>query len=302
MPLSPHRGLDSASLDLGGLMVTPVLAGRFALDGGAMYGVIPRPLWSKVTPPDDRHRIPMVCNCLLVDTEEGDRCLIDTGLGQRFESRARDIFSVDAEPSLTSSLASVGVDPEHITHVLFTHLHFDHCAGALIREGTTTRALFPQARHLVQSVEIDEAMAGHSIMRASYVADDIDLLRRCTDFDGLSGDSQILPRIHTWVTGGHTRGHQAILLRGRDRTLAFPGDLIPTRHHLKPYWIMAYDMHPHDTLRRKADFIDRALAEDWIIGWDHDPEGPFSQLRREGDLVTAVDPSAIAGGTASRAS
>lgn len=276
-------------LDLGGLTVTPILAGRFALDGGAMYGVVPRPLWSRVTPPDDHHRIRMVCHCLMVETEAGERVLIDAGLGQRFDPRSRDIFAVDEKTTLTGSLMASGIDPATITHVLFTHLHFDHCAGALTDAPAGLQPVFPGAVHLVQAQEIDDAVKGRSIMRSSYVAEDIEALRAGTRFEGMSGDTQILPQIESWVTGGHTQHHQAILLRGHQKTLAFAGDLVPTRHHLRPYWIMAYDMHPHDTLTKKTEFIQRALDEDWIIGWDHDPVGPFSRLHQEADGVVAVD-------------
>jgi len=277
-----------ASLDLGGMRVTTINAGRFALDGGAMYGVVPRPLWARVTPPDDRHRIPMACNCLVVETPH-ECILIDAGLGQRFDARAREIFDVDTDSSLQNGLSRAGIDPEQITHVLFTHLHFDHSAGALTTVADKVRPTFVNAQHLAQDGEIDDGLACRSIMGSSYVPSDISLLRTATRLEGISGDTEIFPGVHVEVTGGHTEHHQAVWLRGREQTLVYPADLLPTRHHLRPYWIMAYDMFPHETLTVKHDFIRRILEQDCIVAWDHDPLSPFSHLRKTPDGVEAID-------------
>jgi len=276
-------------LDLGGFRVTSILAGRFSLDGGAMYGVVPRPLWSRATPPDDRHRIPMTCNCLLVEADSGERVLFDAGIGQRFDERGRDLFAVDGNTSLTGSLRLAGTAPEQITHVLFSHLHFDHCAGALVSDSGRLRPTFPDAIHLVQDGEIEDGMRGHSIMKSSYVSEDIECLRASTRFEGIDGNQEILPGLSVEITGGHTAHHQAIWLHGGDQSLVYPADLLPTRQHLRPYWIMAYDMFPHDTLTTKGLLSRRILDDQCIIAWDHDPGSPFSRLSETNEGVVAID-------------
>lgn len=253
-----------------------------------MFGVVPKPLWERVAVPDERNRIDNACRCLLV--RSGDAVvLIDTGCGERFDERARDIFAVDNEVSLPASLADAGVDPAEITHVLFTHLHFDHSAGALQLDGDRLRPRFPQARHLVQRGEWEDARAGRSIMRSSYVADDLAALAG-VDWQFLHGDVTPLPGLRVEVTGGHTAHHQAVLVEGSRHTLWFPADLLPLRAHLRPYWIMAYDMHPHDTLIRRQADTRRALDGGWIVAWDHDPHLPFSRFEEDArGGLTAVD-------------
>lgn len=242
-----------------------------------MFGVVPRPLWEKQSPPDERNRVANACRCLLLRTDE-HTVLIDTGCGDRFDDRGRDIFAVDTDIDLRTSLSAVGVEPADITHVLFTHLHFDHSAGALVRDGNGLAPLFPQATHLVQRGEFEDALAGRSIMRASYLADDLTTLTDDVSWQLICGDDEVLPGVRVLVTGGHTQHHQAVLVHGSSATVLFPGDILPTQAHLSPYWVMAYDMFPHDTLLRKQALTRQAADNGWIVAWDHDPDRPFSRL------------------------
>lgn len=282
--------MTEGALDLGGVEVRPLLAGRMRLDGGAMFGVVPRPLWQRACPPDDRNRIDNACRCLLVRCPDG-LALIDTGCGDRFDDRSREIFAVDPEVTLPRALARAGAAPGDITHVVLTHLHFDHAAGALVRRGGRLQPLFPGAVHVVQRGEWEDAVEGVSIMRSSYAPEDLEALRGVR-WELAEGDGPVLPQISVQVTGGHTRHHQAIRVRGDRRSLLFPGDILPSRHHLSPYWIMAYDMFPHRTLRVKQALARQAHEEGWVIAWDHDPLGPFSRLERdERRGYRAVDPA-----------
>lgn len=254
-----------------------MLGGRLRLDGGAMFGVVPRPLWSRACDADERNRIANACRCLLVRTDE-HTVLVETGCGERFDAKARDIYDIDAGATLAASLAAAGVTASDITHVVLTHLHFDHAGGAILeRQGATVPA-FPDAIHVVQRGEWDDARAGVSIMRASYVADDLDALADTVTWEFTEGDGDVLPGVAVQVTGGHTRCHQSVWIHGARGTVVYPGDILPTRNHLRPYWIMAYDMHPYDTLTQKQALMRRICDDDCILAWDHDPDLTFSRL------------------------
>jgi glyoxylase-like metal-dependent hydrolase (beta-lactamase superfamily II) len=247
------------------------------LDGGAMFGVVPKPLWERDSPPDERNRVANACRCLLIRTADST-VLVDTGCGDRFDDRGRDIFAIDATISLEASLAVAGAALADITHVLLTHLHFDHSAGALTKAAGELTPVFPQAIHIVQRGEFDDARAGRSIMRSSYLRADLDVLANSVDWIWADGDGIIVPGVRVEVTRGHTEHHQSIFVDGDAATLVFPGDLIPTRAHLRPYWVMAYDMFPYDTFTRKQQLARRACEADWIVAWDHDPDVPWSRL------------------------
>ncbi len=276
--MTPASADAAASLDLGGdIVVTAILGGHMRLDGGAMFGVVPKPLWERVSPPDDRNRIANACRCLLIRTAQAT-VLVDTGCGDRFNDRNRDIFAVDAAVSLEASLAAAGVALTDITHVLFTHLHFDHSAGALRDVAGELVPTFPNAIHIVQQGEFDDALAGRSIMRSSYVAADLDVLAGAVRWIWTDGDGPILPGVRVQRTKGHTEHHQSVFFEGETETLVFPGDLMPTRAHLRPYWIMAYDMFPYDTFTRKQELAQQVQDSGWIVAWDHDPGVPWSRL------------------------
>ncbi len=282
MTSSATRGADATmtmaqSLNLGDIRVTAILGGSMRLDGGAMFGVVPRPLWERCSRPDTRNRVANACRCLLIRT--GDALvLVDTGCGDRFDERSRDIFAVDADVRLQASLAAAGVATTDITHVLFTHLHFDHSAGALRQQGDELVPVFPDAIHIVHRGEFDDARAGRSIMRSSYLATDLECLASHVRWHWSEGDEQIVPDIRVEVTGGHTTHHQSVFVEGRNQTMLFAGDVLPTRPHLRPYWIMSYDMHPYDTFHIKQQLAQRACDGDWLIAWDHDPHVAWSRL------------------------
>ena len=283
-----------APLSLGAFQVDHVCSGRFRLDGGAMFGVVPKALWSSRCAADADNRIDLACNSLLV---RGDSsvAVIETGCGQRFSPKEREIFAVDESVGLETGLRALGVSPQEVTHVVFTHLHFDHAAGALRADGGDDRVAptCPNAVHLVQRGEWDAALEGRSIMKSSYRPDDLRRLRDQVEIRYLQGDAELLPGVRVMVTGGHTIHHQCAVVEGDGDTLVYPGDLLPTRHHLDPYWIMAYDMDPYQTLSRKQELVGQVCDGDWIVAWDHDADDPWNRLRREENgrigVVPAVD-------------
>ncbi len=277
-------------LHLGEIEIIHIKAGRFRLDGGAMFGVIPKPLWEKQAPADALNRIEMACNCLLIRARN-EYTLIDTGPGDRLSAKEQDFFDFDPQIRLVNSLKAVGCSPEQITRVVLTHLHFDHAGGALCQSAKGIKPTFPRASYVIQQGEWDDAIAGRSTMRASYRPDDLKILQASGQIHFIRGDVELESGISTFVTGGHTEHHQGILIRAGGHTVAYPADLIPTRPHLRPFWNMAYDMFPHQTLMRKIDFMRQAREQNWIIAWNHDPGELWSKLQLDNGhfIATALD-------------
>ena len=276
------------TLDLGDAEAIHLPGGDLRLDGGTMFGLVPKVLWQRVTTADEHNRIRLSCNCLLLKTDR-DLVLLDTGFGERFSPRERTMYGMDGVQTLRGSLAAADVAPEAITMVALTHLHFDHFSGCLVEGPTGLEPLFPNAVHAVQRGEWDDALAGRSTMRSSYRPEELHTLSHQVEMSFLDGDGELVPRLTTFVTGGHTRSHQGFHLAVGDHTLVYPGDLIPTRHHLRTYWNMAYDMFPYQTLTRKQQFTAEAAAQGWIVAWDHDPDAPWSRIVQDGEHFVARD-------------
>jgi glyoxylase-like metal-dependent hydrolase (beta-lactamase superfamily II) len=264
-------------LQLDTLEVHHLCASRFRLDGGTMFGVVPRPLWEKVSPPDERNRVALACNCLLV-RQDRDLTLIDTGCGSAWTAREQEIFAFDPAHTLPQALAAAGFTPDQVTRVILTHLHFDHAGGALHLEEGELRPLFPHATYLVQRGEWQAALQGLSIMKSSYRPEALRPLEQSGQLRLLEGDTDLDGQLSTFVTGGHTAHHQGVWVRAGGHTLVYPGELLPTRAHLRLHWNMAYDMFPYQTLTRKKTFLAQALAQRWIIAWNHDPHLSWSRL------------------------
>ena len=275
-------------LVLGDIEIIHLCAGRFRLDGGAMFGVVPKPLWETPAPPDERNRIEMKCNCLLVRTGD-ELVLIDTGLGDSFTPKEQDLFGVDPDIRLLAALAGAGFQPDQITQVVLTHLHFDHVGGALRHTAAGLQPTFPRATYAIQQGEWDDALQGRSIMKTSYQPENLKILERSGQIRFIQGDVDLGSGISTFITGGHTEYHQGIFIRADGQTLVYPSELIPTRAHLPPYWNMAYDMFPYQTLTRKRELLQQAWEQNWIVAWNHDPQRAWSRVRREGSHFIAID-------------
>lgn len=277
-------------LILGDVEAAHLPAGHFSLDGGTMFGVVPKALWTREMAADEHNRIRLACNCLLL-TLGTERILLDTGFGERLSPREREIYGVDGKETLRASLKAAGLSPADITLVALTHLHFDHFCGCLAVEGGELVPFFPNAVHLIQQGEWDDALASRSTMKSSYRPDELRLLAQRVEIRFINGDLEIAPGLATFVTGGHTQFHQGFRLEAGGRTLVYPGELVPTRPHMRPYWNMAYDMFPYQTLERKQTFLAEAAAGHWIIAWDHDPDTPWNQLAKDGDrfVTTKVE-------------
>jgi methylmalonyl-CoA epimerase len=257
-------------IEVGDVRLTTVNDGPFRLDGGAMFGVVPRPLWEKKAPPDDRHRIQMAMRPLLIEGPWG-RVLVDCGAGSKMSAKERDIYALDGGEALDATLSEAGVSVEEIELVLPTHLHWDHFGGATRREHGTLVPRFPNARYAIRVAEWEDATHPHERNRASYLQDDFVPLLPAGVVDFFEGDRQVRPGVRVVRTGGHTGQHQIVVVESGGKTAAFVADLIPTTAHIQDPWVMGYDLFPMDTLAFKRQFIRDAIENEYLIFFEHDP-------------------------------
>ena len=271
--------MEPSSLTVGSFPLTPVVDGYFRLDGGAMFGVVPKPLWERISPPDGRNRIRLAMRAWLV-RGGGRTILIDAGAGGKLDAKVADIYGFDGVPSLDASLAAAGVAPEEVDLVIASHLHFDHAGGftSLGADGIV-RPHFPNARYVVRRGEWEDARAPHERNRASYVADNYVPLAEAGCLDLVEGDGEVVPGIRLRRTGGHTAHHQMIEIGEGERTAVFVADLLPTAAHLPLPYIMAYDLYPMDTLAFKRAFLREAAEREHLILFEHDPAIAAGYLR-----------------------
>jgi glyoxylase-like metal-dependent hydrolase (beta-lactamase superfamily II) len=280
------------SMDLGGgTRVSLIQAGTFRSDAGAIFGPVPRLLWDKLVTDeiDHDHRILQALNCLLVETPAG-RVLIETGIGERMPEKAVAMRAYEGKPIVTA-MEDAGFDPATVDVVVMSHLHFDH-AGGLMRAEDGGRA-FPRAKIVAQQAEWEIAMSDNSRVVASYDQLELRLVQRWGKAGIVDGDVEVLPGVSVIRTGGHSKGHQAIVVRGAGaragtagtdgRTLAFFGDLGMRPWSANPRWITSFDDFPLDSVDAKSELFARAAEEDWLIALSHEPVTPIGRLTPDRD-------------------
>jgi glyoxylase-like metal-dependent hydrolase (beta-lactamase superfamily II) len=274
---------------LGDLRLHAIDGGLQWLDGGAMFGVVPKPLWERRIPADERNRIPLAARSLLVATPD-ELVLIETGLGNKSEARAIEIYGIDTLPPdpamgpdrLQAGVREAGHSPDEVTLVVNTHLHFDHAGGNTFHDaGGELRLAFPRARYTVQWKEWEYAHSTNERTRASYLRHDFDPVHAAGAFDFLHGAGELIPGVAVVPTPGHTPHHQSVLVRSAGETACYLGDLVPTMAHLPLPWIMGYDVEPLVTLESKRTLLARALEEGWLLVSTHDPVTAWGYLEQE---------------------
>ena len=256
-------------IGLGALELTPLVDGYFRLDGGAMFGVVPKPLWEKRAPADERNRITLGLRPLLV---RGQRTMIiDGGIGAKMDAKSVDIYGIDRTRHLGASLAAAGVSADDIQIALATHLHFDHVGGFTMRDGDVVRPTFRNARYIARTAEWHDATHPHERNRASYLQENVVPLHEAGVLDLVDGDAVIMDDVRVVRTGGHTMHHQIVMIESGGRTAVFTADLMPTTAHIDEPWIMGYDLYPMDTLAFKRTFVREAIDREYLIFFEHDP-------------------------------
>jgi len=266
-----------------------VEAERFRLDGGAMFGVVPRPLWQRSHPADERHRIQMVTRCL-VARGEGRLVLLDTGMGDDWSDKERDMYAIeDGQRALHGVLAAHGIDSADVTDVILTHLHFDHVGGAVRSHGGRAVPAFPNAVYHVQQEQLDWASRPSEKDRRSYRAPTFEPLQRAGVIRPVSGRAELLPGITVEPTQGHTMGHQIVRIGSGEDAVIYCGDLIPTAAHVPTPWVMAYDLQPLRTMEEKRALMARAAAAGEILVLEHDPSCEAVRVAAERDGWVAAE-------------
>ena len=268
-------------MQLGDFQLSSISGGSFKLDGGAMFSVVPKPLWERYAPPDEQNRIASATRAVLVRTPD-HLILIDAGYGSKLPDKQRAILGAEAGDPLAASLHRAGVQEEQITHVILSHLHFDH-AGGSTRYAADGRLVptFPNAQYIAQRGEWAIATAEFPELRGSYPLENLLPLRDSGQLTLIDGDVEILPGVDACVTGGHTQYHQAISINSGGQTAVFVGDICPMAAHLPVLWCMGYDVALLETRRVKARLLGKIAERGWLLLWDHDPHLAAARIRRD---------------------
>jgi len=283
-PRSPQLGPLVETRRIGRWTVHAIQAGGQKLDGGAMFGVVPKVLWQRRIVPDERNRIQLGMRCLLIEHEIGP-VLIDTGAGNKENEKFYDIYGVEnrgerGPTALEDGLLEAGIRPDEIVMVINSHLHFDHAGGNVVRElDGRLRPAFVNARYVVQRGEYEFATHTNERTSGSYFAHNFVPLAEASLFDFLEGDREIIPGISAIRTPGHTPWHHSLLIESDGERALYLGDLVPTTAHLPLPWIMGYDVEPLVTLETKRRILGRAEAEDWLLVFEHDAQTAWGKLK-----------------------
>jgi glyoxylase-like metal-dependent hydrolase (beta-lactamase superfamily II) len=258
--------------------VEVIADGTFALDGGAMFGIVPRPVWEKEMVPDAAHRVRLGLNCLLVRAA-GRIVLVDTGVGGKGDARFVERHAVRRDGGLPAALGRRGIGPEQVTDVINSHLHWDHAGGNTLREPDGgVRPAFPNAFYYVQRGELEAARASSPRTRGSYHEDDFEPLAAAGRLVLVDGEVEIAPGVRVIPAAGHLPHMQVVLIGSGAGATFFPADLVPTAHHLAPAWGMGFDLEPLVVQRHKRHWLERAARENWRVVFYHDPDLPEARI------------------------
>jgi len=275
------------TLKIGRLTVHAIQAGGQKLDGGAMFGVVPKPLWERRIHADERNRIQLGMRCLLVEHERG-LVLIDNGAGNKENQKFHDIYGVEnagagGRTRLEDGFGALGMKPEDIALMIDTHLHFDHAGGnTFVDGGGVVRPTFPNARYVVQRGEYEWATHTNERTSASYFPHNFEPIVAAGMYDFVNGEAEVWPGIRLIPTPGHTPHHQSVLLESDGDKAFYPADLSPTASHIPLPWIMGYDVEPLRTLETKRSTWKRAVEEDWLLIFEHDAFVTSGRVVRDG--------------------
>ncbi|HZE70606.1 MAG TPA: MBL fold metallo-hydrolase [Pyrinomonadaceae bacterium] len=276
-------------MQLGDYRVEVVPDTEFRLDGGAMFGVVPRSLWARVCAPDDQNRIRMNMNCVFVDAG-AERVLIETGIGEKWSEKHEKMYGISRRRSLAESLREIaGVGPEEITIVVNTHLHFDH-AGGNTRFDHTAQVIpaFPNARYFVSRAELEHAQSPSERDRASYLPENWEALSRSGQLEPKPAEYEVVPGLSLKTYAGHNRSMQCWYLHRAGQKMFGFADLVPMRPHVQLPWIMGYDLFPLETLEAKRQLLPQAAREGWLCHFYHDPDAPLCRLIEEDGKLRAL--------------
>ena len=249
--------------------------GTFKLDGGAMFGIVPKPVWEKYFRADERNKITLGTNVLVIKSGK-NTALVDLGMGDKFDKKLEGIYEIDRTKTLLQDLSEKDIEREAVTHIFITHGHLDHTGWATTYSHDKIVPTFPNAKYYMQEDTLKEIREPNQKTKPNYnylnfenLDDHIELL---------NGDEEVFPGVELIKSGGHTKGHQVVTLRVGNKTFIYFGDLIPTSAHIKPAYVMAYDLYPMDTFSKKKEILEKAFEGGWTLFFEHDPATPSAQL------------------------
>ncbi len=265
-------------MKFGDFELTLVRESKFRLDAGAMYGVVPKTMWSKVASADESNRIQLTCNLLVIKTPAGN-VLVETGMGERWTKEERERFCVETLVESKKMVQQAGLQNEEIDAVIISHLHFDHAGGALLYENGEFKPTFPNAKYYVQKGEWEFAQSTNTRARASYRREDFIALAELGVLELVDGDHEVLPGVFVKVTGGHTKHHQVVYFESKGNKGVYFADILPTKSHVQPPWVMGYDHFPLESCDVKSHFLNLAARENWLVVFDHEPDTAWGQVK-----------------------
>lgn len=250
--------------------------GYFKLDGGAMFGVVPKTLWQRLNPPDDHNKCTWAMRCLLVEIEDR-KILIDSGIGNKQSEKFFSFYEPHGEENLEKSLKTIGFKPEDITDHVLTHLHFDHCGGSIVQDEETgsLRPYFPNATYHVSKPQWESAMKPNAREKASFIPENIEPMEKAKQLNLIPADEfekSLFPGFKVRFYNGHTDGMMIPFLDYEGQTVVYTADLLPSRFHYKTPYVMAFDIRPLDTLEEKPNFLEEAIDKNYVLFFEHDPE------------------------------
>jgi len=265
---------------LGKYNISVIETGTFGLDGGAMFGIIPKTLWNKVTPADDKNRIKLGARCLLLESDS-KKILVDTGMGDNWSEKLKKIYDIkQPENALIKSLNKKNIKSDQITHVILTHLHFDHAGGAVSFSDNKFVPTFPKAKYYIQKKQFDWAMEPSDKDRGSFIKSTFKPLYDEGVIEFVNGEVQFDDEIFLIPTNGHTFSHQMIKLKDGSNTYLYCADLIPTLAHVPVPYIMGYDINPLISIKERKKYLSMAERENWKIIFEHDPENICATVKK----------------------
>ncbi len=270
---------------MGGFEITCIRTEHYHWDGGAIFGVVPKTLWSKKTPADESNRVEMAFNCYVIRT--GDHTiLVETGEGGKMDEKARARMKLaPVHRPLAEIIAARGIDPEAIDIVVNTHLHFDHCGGNTVIAGDTVRPAFPRARYYTRRGEWEHAHERHVRDSVSYLDVNYDPLVDAGRMELIADDREIVPGVQLHLAPGHNRDMMMLTASSEGKTFCFFSDLIPTAAHLTPSWVSAFDLFPLTSIDNKARWVSEVARGEWICGFGHDKDIAFARINSEGRVI-----------------
>jgi glyoxylase-like metal-dependent hydrolase (beta-lactamase superfamily II) len=274
--------MEEAELKFGEFELSIVRECTFKLDGGAMFGVVPKTLWSRQSAADELNRVLLACNLLLIETPNA-RVLVETGMGDRWSEKEKERYEVKTLIDHSNALKQLGLSNQEIDAVVISHLHFDHAGGATRLVDGQLVPTYPKAKYYVQRGEWELAHNANLRARASYRSDDFEPLMQHGCLELIDGDTEIVPGVWAKVTGGHTSHHQVVWFESQGKSGVYFADLMPTKCHVSPPWVMGYDHFPLESCDVKSQWLARATKERWLVVFDHEPAVPWGMVEVDSD-------------------